>query len=489
MVEMRGFTSRTQLRRQRTILAIATVVPLVAGISLVIANILWPRPTFEEVCALAKAGRIEEAEVRGEAYLRLSPDDARGLLVMAELALARPRPEPEKALGRLERIRAVSPAVAAWVLIDRGKAHSLMSQYDRSEICWDEALQLDPSALEAGRRLIDLYTLQGRSAEARAIALRQFDRASDPRERVRLLLRLARLEVDPPEPWSIVNRFEGVVQRGGANLPTMVACGLALAYVSRRQEAGRILRQAVERHPNDPMAWDGLLKGLEISHEDSDLADNFAKVPQEMTADPRFAKHRGWVEQQAGRWAEAAQAYRRAWEFEPDPIVGYRLRCALRLAGQTEEAARYDQIVLIHREAFKQVRAALEDAETGRDDDDARHPGFCARMATLRERMGHSDEARAWRILAHPRGRAYRRDDSRASRPSPPVPRLAPRSLDSMSRASLASMIVSSGIEPAPAAPAALEQCHFRGHAHRSPRSSTMCVVGYRTRLSAAGSR
>lgn len=239
-------------------------------------------------------------------------------------------------------------------------------------------------------------------------------------------MRLARLEVDPPEPWSIVNRFEDVVQGGAANLPTMVAYGLALAYVSRRQEAERILRQAVERHPDDPMAWDGLMKGLEISHQEPELSDSFARLPQAMTGDLRFAKHRGWVEQQAGRWAEAAQAYQRAWESEPDHIVGYRLRRALRLAGQTEEAERYDQIVRVHREAFKQVCAALEDAGIVRDDELAPSPEFCTRMAGLREQMGRSGEARAWRLLALQQGATYRRFYSRPSRPFPPVSRLAP---------------------------------------------------------------
>jgi tetratricopeptide (TPR) repeat protein len=426
MVEMKGAPMRTRLRLRRTIVAIATVVPLAAAISLVIGNALWPRPTVEEVCALAQAGRIEEAEVRGDAYLRLTPDDPRALLVTAELALARPVPDPEKALGRLERIRPDSPALAAWVQIDRGNALYLLSRYNRSEACWNEALRLDPSASEAVRRLIDLYTFQGRSAEARVLALRQCDRVRDSRERVRLLLRLARLEVDPPEPWSVVKRFEGVVQRGAADLPTVIACGRALAYLSRGPEAERILRGAMERDPDDPSAWDGLMTILEISHQDPELVETFARLPPAMSADPRFAKHRGWVEQQAGRWAEAARDYRRAWEFEPDNIVGYRLRCALRFTGQTAEAERTDRIVLDYREAFKQVRAALGEAKTEGEDDDMRPIEFCARMAGLRERMGRADEARAWRQVAMRGGSANRRMSPDSGRASPPVSPIGP---------------------------------------------------------------
>ena len=297
---------RTRLWLRSTSLAIASLVPLAAGITLVLDRAFRPRPTFEEVCELAQAGRIEEAESRGEAYLRVSPDDSRALLVMAEVALAHRPPEPEKALRRLERIRPETASLAAWVQIDKGNAYNLLSRYDRAEVCWKEALRFDPFALEAGRRLLDLYTMQGRHAEARELALRQFDRNRDRREQARLLLRLARMVVDPPEPSSVVERFERVVRQGMSDLPTTVACALSLAYLSRGQEAGRILLRALERNPDDPRAWDGLMTAQEISNEDPALAETFAKLPQSMSALPLFARHRGWVEQQSGRWVEAA---------------------------------------------------------------------------------------------------------------------------------------------------------------------------------------
>jgi tetratricopeptide (TPR) repeat protein len=402
----------------------AAIIPLAAGIALVFDDSFRPRPTFEEVCSLAQSGRLEEAEARGEAYLRVSPGDSRALLVMAELALAQPSPDPEKALRRLERIHPDSHSMAAWVRIDCGKAHHLLSRHDRAEACWKEALRLDPFALEAGRRLLDLYTMQGRTAEARELALRQFEHEGDPRERRRLLVRLARIEVDPPEPWSVVNRFEGEVRRGTADLPTTLAYGLALAYVSRGQEAAGILKQALDRNPDDPRAWDGLMTAQEISHQEPELAESFARLPEAMTADPRFARHRGWVEQQAGRWAEAARAYRCAWEYDPDPIVGYRLRRALRFAGQIDEADRYDRIVLDCREAYKQLRAALKTAEPLGAEADDRSPEFCERMAALRGRMRRHDEARAWRRLALRDGAANPGSDPRSAGPSSPVSRI-----------------------------------------------------------------
>src|SRR5437016_1470681 len=118
---------RMRLRPREIFLALATLIPLAAGIALGLGGSLRPRPTLDEVCALAQAQRFEEAAARGEAYIRLFPDDLRALLVMAELELASPAPDPHRALGRLGRIPADSPGLAAWVLVNQGQAYDLLA--------------------------------------------------------------------------------------------------------------------------------------------------------------------------------------------------------------------------------------------------------------------------------------------------------------------------------------------------------------------------
>ena len=390
---------RIRFRPRELFLAIASVLALAAGIALVIGGSLRPQPSLDEVCALAAAHRFTEAEARGDAYLRRFPDDPQALLVIAELALTRPTPDPERALEHLRRIRAGSPTLAAWVLVNQGNAYYLLARFDRSEACWNEAMQRDPTVREAGRRLLDLFTLQGRAADARALALGQLDREPDLRERVRLLLRLSRFDVDPPEPWSIINRFEPAIRSRTADLPTLLACGLALTSVSRSQEGLPLLRQAVQRHPADPAAWDALMTGLELAKQDAELIESFHRLPARCRADPRFAKHEGRLEQEAGRWSQAARAYRRAWDFEPEHTVGYRLRRALEFAGQAAEARRFNQLFLDYRAAYQQVRALIEQAQAALQDGQPLPPELAQRMAGWRERMGRIDEAHAWRRL------------------------------------------------------------------------------------------
>jgi tetratricopeptide (TPR) repeat protein len=378
------------------LLAALTLLPLVLVISLLHRSRMQPRPSLEQVCALAQAERFEEAQAQGDAYLRSYPEDAKALLVTAEVSLAGSRPAPRRALELLGRIQPESRTQAAWVLVDQGRAHYLLSRYDRAEACWKEAFEKDHAVLQAGRRLLDLFRLQGRLSEARTLGLRQVEREPDPLDRLRVLFLLARLDVDPPDPWAVVNQFAPAVRSRSADLPTSLAYGLALTWVSRSQEGLPILHEAVTAQPENPAAWDALLTGLGIANRSAELKDAYAQLPQSMASDPRFAKHRGRVEQDEERWALAACSFRRAWEYEPDNTIGYRLQRALFFAGQTDQAERAGRMVLDYRNAFKAVRGLVERASEAVEAGERPAAGLCEQMASLRERMRHGDEARAW---------------------------------------------------------------------------------------------
>jgi tetratricopeptide (TPR) repeat protein len=385
--------------RRHVLLGLATLIPPVMAVCIILAGSLRSRPTADVVCALAEDNRFDEAMVRGIDYLRLAPGDSRVLLVMAEVALARPTPDPRQALEWLDRIHSYSGSLAAWALLDKGKAFYLLSRYDRSLACWKEALRQDPSVVEAGRRLLDLFILQGRYTDASSVILPQLNNEPDPRDRALLLLKLVQLEVDPPEPWSIVNQFQTAVRAKPADLPTSVACGLALVSVSRSEHGLAILREALESNPDAATAWDSLLTGLEMAYRSEEWAAVWSRLPHTLLADPRFAKHLGRLHQEAGRWSDAAGAYRCAWQYKPDNIVGYRLRRALFFAGQTEAAARWDRLVLEYRDAFKQARGIADQVKTALNEGRIPEARLCQFMASLRERMGRVEEARAWKQL------------------------------------------------------------------------------------------
>ena len=79
----------------------------------------------------------------------------------------------------------------------------------------------------------------------------------DPRDRVRLLLEMSRLEIDRVAPGSVVQVFEPVWRQHRGYLPLALAVGLALVHNSQSVEGIEVLRDAVRRHPDsaDGMVW------------------------------------------------------------------------------------------------------------------------------------------------------------------------------------------------------------------------------------------
>jgi hypothetical protein len=144
------------------------------------------------------------------------------------------------------------------------------------------------------------------------------------------------------------------------------------------------------------------LTGLDLAGLELELSAVFAHVPNDVRADPRFAKHEGRVEQAVGRWREAAAAYQRAWKTEPDITVGHRLRRALALAGQTEDAEQFDRVILEYRAAYKETRSLLSVIDAAVVAGRTPAPEVLSRMAALRAQLKRPDEASAWARLAIP---------------------------------------------------------------------------------------
>jgi tetratricopeptide (TPR) repeat protein len=176
--------------------------------------------------------------------------------------------------------------------------------------------------------------------------------------------------------------------------------GLALVHNSQSAEGIEVLRDALQRQPESPEAWDGWLTGLDESFQPDRLRQEFARLPGSLAADPRFAKHEGTVAQGARDWSRAVSAYRRAYAFEPfSGVVLYQLRMALRGAGAGAELHRTDELLTAYRNAFKQMRPVYGEALAIKPLGLEPRPELYHRLAELREQMGRFDEARAWHRL------------------------------------------------------------------------------------------
>jgi tetratricopeptide (TPR) repeat protein len=382
----------------RIVLAILAV--LIGAGALVAWRGFRAPPDLGAIRALAREGQFDRAQELMGRYLRAFPTDRRAHLLMAQFAMDRPDAHPELALDHLGRIQASGAKEAALVRFCVGKAHYQQKRYDLAEVCWNEALQLDPTVPEAGWALIDLLDFEARAEEAHRLGMRLFEVEPDPRDRVRLLLEMSRLDIDRVAPGSVVQVFEPVWRQHPEYLPLALAAGLGLVHNSQSADGIDVLRDAVHHHPDSAEAWDAWLTGLDEGFEPDLLRREFARLPQNLAGDPRFAKHEGNVAQGARDWQGAVRAYRRAYAFEPfNGVVLYRLRMALRAAGENAELQRIDQLLRAYQSAFKQMRAVYDEAFAIKTLGLEPRTELYHRLAELREQMGRFDEARAWHRL------------------------------------------------------------------------------------------
>ena len=186
-----------------------------------------------------------------------------------------------------------------------GKAHYQQGRYDLAEASWTEALRLDPDRPEAGWALIDLLDKEGRVEEAHRVGMRLHEVEPDPRDRVRILLEMARLDIDQVSPGSQVQLFEPLVRQHPDNLPLAVTLGLALVRDSRGGAGSRGPRS---RAPTPSRFARGLgcladraVRRLRIRPV---RRRNSPGLPESIAGDPRFAKHEGMIAQNARDWPQ-----------------------------------------------------------------------------------------------------------------------------------------------------------------------------------------
>jgi tetratricopeptide (TPR) repeat protein len=379
---------------------LAALAVLIGAGALVAWHVLQAPPNLGAICALARDGQFDRAQAHMTRYLQSFPRDDRAHLLMAQFAMDRPDAQPQFALDHLSRIRTGTPKEAAVVRFSVGKAHYQQKRYELAETCWKEALELDPTVPEAGWALIDLLDFEARVEEAHRLGMRLFEVEPDPRDRARLLLEMARLDIDMVAPGSLVQVFEPVWRQHPAYLPLALAVGLALVHNSQSAEGIEVLRDALDRHPDSADAWDGWLTGLDEGYQPELLTREFARLPKSLAALPRFAKQEGNVAQGARDWPRAVNAYRRAYAFEPfNSVVLYRLRTALRAAGESAELQRADQLLTLYRDAFMRMRPVYAEAFAIKTLGLEPRTELYHRLARLREEMGRFDEARAWHRL------------------------------------------------------------------------------------------
>lgn len=388
---------------------------------ILVGGLLWagwqwlrPIPRFNARLhrTMLLAGRANEAEALARAHLRLAPNDPQANMVLAIQVIDRAdASQPDDAANRqaeeaLQRLGKAAPKTAyerALVKLYEGKALYILKRWSQVEDRMKAALELFPTIPEAGWALLDLYYLQRRAKDASELALALHQVEPDPRDRVQLLLELVRQDAQPTDPASIVDLFRAALEADPEDVRAAVTLGDALIRDSRAEEGLESLRGNVDRHPESPVAWEGLLAGYDEAGRLEALAEALDRLPETLADDPRFARYRGRVAQNRGDWPAAVAAYREAFELAPhDPTLLYLLSRVLRFADEATEG----EELLARHEAYKvamqQVVPLYEEANSIAALGERPNPSLYGRLADLRERLLWPEQAAAWRRLAQP---------------------------------------------------------------------------------------
>ncbi len=298
------------IRLRNRILIVTAAVFGIGGIAALAARrSLAPAPSLAQVGALARARQFHHAQTILDQFLQTHPKNDRARLLMAQLTTEPTNSQPGIALEQIARIQTTTPKQTAKIKFLEGMARYQQRRYDLAEDCWTEALRLDPMVPEAGWVLIDLLDTESRQEEAHCLGMRLHEIEPDPRDRVKILLEMSRLDIEAPDPVSQVPLFEPLVKQHPENLPLAVTLGLALIRANRGDDGLEILHEALRRHPDSAKAWDAWLTGLFQASETDSLAQEFAHLPKALAADPRFAKHEGMMAQIAKDWPSGGQGF------------------------------------------------------------------------------------------------------------------------------------------------------------------------------------
>jgi tetratricopeptide (TPR) repeat protein len=364
---------------------------------------LWPRPSLEPAVTLLAAGRPAEAERLVRRFLEASPHDAQAHYLLAVIEYQRldesPPSSPTEILSHLRQVPNSDKKRAARARYMEGMVCDRLSRLDEAESAWKTALELDPSATDAGWELNRLYDRQARRADGRALVLRLYRADPAPQARLKALMELVRQDVHQPAAAGLIGFLSPIVAANPADVQSALALGRALCREGKTDDGLALLRKQVETHPDRREGWESLLTSLEDSGQVDALVQTLALVPRLPDSTTWLARYEGRAAQERGDWKTAANAYRRALAADPHNLkVAYRLIRVLRLGGSAAEAERLERTTHDEEAARKELRALYETAEK-EVFDGAPHPEIYQQFAALRERMGRRDDAYAWHSL------------------------------------------------------------------------------------------
>jgi tetratricopeptide (TPR) repeat protein len=345
--------------------------------------------------------RVDLSEAK-QAILARSYERARELLTDA----TRHRPEDPEVnllLGAFEQSQGrKEAAMAAWSRIPRDSSLApqvamlqarLMLSQDRfaaAEPLLVDALRGEGKlAIEARECLVNLYKIQGRFVEARALVAASWGAYPDP---VGLLKELENLGSNNPMPVVVAN---AALEKASRNAPDDDRIWLGWANLATRtgrfDEARKRLEDCLDRRPRDVAVWRAWFDRAFAMQDEAEVERALRQLPDEAVAPYEVLTLQAWFANRAGDLPGERRAYEGMLAREPGNLLALARLADLSLAaGEPEEAARLRARRAQLNQDIYEYQSLLQN----------RAPRDLSRAARLAERLGRNFEAHSlWTVV------------------------------------------------------------------------------------------
>ena len=380
---------RGRRRRYRPHMLFGFLVALVAGAVLAAWLSLFPGPVkWENIQRAISGGRWAEADGQLSRWIVAHPADDRARMMLAKLRLR----QQQNGLAA-EVLRPIAETSSLWkeAQLILGELAITDRRAAVAEQIFRRLAEHDPAAIEPRQRLIYLFSLEQRTAEARAVLWQIYQIRDDPRILVDLVLELLLDRQDvrglPPElaEFAAKTPEDPFVRR---------AWGMDLLYQGRAAEALPHLETAAMLLVNDPVGRFALAECRILVGQPVNLDEVLGRVPEDPTDAAQWWLLRGQIEETTGLPERAIASFERSLALHPEGREAhFRAGQLLHRLGRSEAAKAHLARAEGIDQRFKMVRREHQALRKAGLPSDA---ALFERLGLLCADAGMVAESRAW---------------------------------------------------------------------------------------------
>jgi tetratricopeptide (TPR) repeat protein len=203
---------------------------------------------------------------------------------------------------------------------------------------WLAQVPANADPIKLASRRADLLAQQGRLEEARQVLTDI--RTSTPEQAIRKILVQSHWLREHKQAESAYALVKQALSEQANNTDLMSELALVSERLKRYDEMESLLRELIQRKPDDPHAFNAL--GYSLADRNLRLPEARQLITQALQLAPHDAYIQdslGWVAFRQGQFQEALQILQAAYRAKPDAEIAAHLGEVLWVMGQTREAA------------------------------------------------------------------------------------------------------------------------------------------------------